>query len=159
VLTFADVGKEATPYKDESGTDKYGKWALTRFERDRSNGASALGPNVMHSKVWVAKDLETAKGLFKDESAKKGFPERTESAQGTVEKIKPTKFGEEFSFDSAFYQDGDDKVWQHYRFVMRVGNVVAVVYLYGREEFFQDKKDHTWTGQGDWFTSAVFHRM
>ena len=159
VLTLADAGKEATPYKDESGTDKYGKWALTRFERDRSNGASSLGPNVMQSKVWVAKDVETAKGLFKEQVAVKGFPERTESARGTVEKVKPTQYGEEFSFDSAFYQDDDNKVWQHYRFVIRVGNLVSVVYLFGREEFFQDQKDRTWTGQGDWFTSAVFHRM
>ena len=57
------------------------------------------------------------------------------------------------------YQDNDNKVWQHYRFVMRVGNVISVVYLFGREEFFQDQKDRTWTGQGDWFTAAVFHRM
>ena len=78
---------------------------------------------------------------------------------GSVEKIKPTSYGEEFSFVSGGYQDDEDKVWQHYRFVMRVGNVVSVVYLYGREEFFQDQKDKNWTGQGDWFTGAVFHRM
>ena len=42
---------------------------------------------------------------------------------------------------------------------MRQGNVVAVVYLFGREEFFQDQKDRGWTGQGDWYTSKVFHRM
>jgi hypothetical protein len=159
VLTIADAGKEATPYKDEEGTDKYGKWALTRFERDRSNGASALGPNVMHSKVWVAKDVETAKTLFKEQAAIKNFPERTESAKGTVEKIKPTKYGEEFSFESAFFQDDDNKVWQHYRFLIRIEKVVSVVYLFGREEFFQDQKDRTWTGQGDWFTSAVANRM
>lgn len=159
VLTIADAGKEATPYKDEEGTDKYGKWALTRFERDRSNGASALGPNVMHSKVWVAKDVETAKILFKEQAAIKNFPERTESAKGAVEKIKPTKYGEEFSFESAYYQDDDNKIWQHYRFLIRAGKVVSVVYLFGREEFFQDQKDRSWTGQGDWFTAAVFHRM
>jgi hypothetical protein len=158
-FTLADAGKEATQYKDESGTDKYGKWALTRYERDRSNGMSALGPNVIQSKVWVAKDVETAKGLFKDQSGVKGFPERTEPAQGSVEKIKPTKYGEEFMFDSAFHQDRDDKVYQHYRFVIRVGNLVSVIYLFGREEFFQDQKDRSWTGQGDWFTSTIFHRM
>jgi hypothetical protein len=158
-LTIADAGKEATQYLNDEGSDKYGKYVRTRYERDRSNGASALGPNVMDSKVWVAKDAETAKGLFKEQAAIKNFPERKEPAQGSVEKIKPTKYGEEFSYESAFYQDGDDKVWQHYRFVMRVGNVVSVVYLFGREEFFQDQKDRTWTGQGDWFTSAVFHRM
>ena len=157
ILTIEDAGKEATQYISDEGTDKYGKFARNRFERDRSNGASALGPNVIDNKIWVAKDIETAKALFKEQAAIKNFPERKEGAQGTVEKIKPTAYGEEFSFSSAFYQD--DKIWQHYRFVLRQGNVVAVIYLFGREEFFQDEKDRGWTGQGDWFTAKVFHRM
>ena len=157
ILTLEDAGKEATQYIADEGTDKYGKFARHRFERDRSNGASALGPNVIDNKVWIAKDVNAAKELFKEQAAIRNFPERKESAQGSVEKIKPTSYGEEFSFTSAFYQD--DKVWQHYRFVIRQGNVVAVLYLFGREEFFQDQKERTWTGQGDWFTSKVFHRM
>jgi hypothetical protein len=159
ILTIADAGKEATQYLNDEGTDKFGKWARTRFERDRSNGASSLGPNVMDSKVWVGKDVETAKTLFKEQAAIKNFPERKEPAKGAVEKVKPTKYGEEFTYVSAYYQDDDNKIWQHYRFVMRVGNIVSVVYLFGREEFFQDQDDRSWTGQGDWFTSAVFHRM
>jgi hypothetical protein len=159
VLTLTDAGKEATQYINEEGSDKYGKWVRTRFERDRTKSASTLGPNVMDSKAWVAKDLETAKGLFKEQAAVKNFPERKEPAVGSVEKIKPTSYGEEFSFVSGYYQDDEDKVWQHYRFVMRVSNVVSVVYLFGREEFFQDQTDKKWNGQGDWFTGAVFHRM
>lgn len=155
-LTIADAGKEATQYINDEGTDKYGKWVRTRFERDRSNGASALGPNVMDSKVWVVKDVETAKTLFKEQAAIKNFPERVEKVNGPVEKLKPTKYGEEFSYIGGYFQD--DKIWQHHRFVMRVGNILSVVYLFGREEFFQDE-DGRWTGQGDWFTGAVFHRM
>jgi len=155
-LTISDAGKEATQFLNEEGTDKYGKWVRTRFERDRSNGASALGPNVMDSKVWVAKDVETAKTLYREQAAIKNFPERTEKVNGPVEKIKPTKYGEEFAFIGGYFQD--EKVWQHYRFAIRVGNLVSVVYLYGREEFFQDE-DGGWTGQGDWFTSAVANRM
>src|SRR5688572_873250 len=105
VLTIADAGKEATQYLNEEGTDKYGKWARTRFERDRSNGASALGPNVMDSKVWVAKDVETAKALFREQAAIKNFPERTEKVQGLVEKLKPTKYGEEFSYVGGYLVD------------------------------------------------------
>ncbi|MGE3270367.1 MAG: hypothetical protein AB7P40_16560 [Chloroflexota bacterium] len=157
VLTMADAGKEATQYISDEGTDKYGKFARTRYERDRSNGASDLGPNVMDSKVWVAKDLESAKALFKEQSGIKNFPERKEGVQGPVEKIKPTAYGEEFSFTAGYFQE--DKIWQHWRMVMRQGNVVAVVYLFGRESFFQDEKDGGWTGLGDWFTSTVFHRM
>jgi hypothetical protein len=157
VLTIQDAGKEATQYLNDEGTDKYGKWARTRYERDRSNGASALGPNVMDSKVWVAKDVETAKALFKEQAAIKNFPERKEKVDGPVEKIKPAKFGQEFAFQGGYFQD--DKIWQHWRSVIYQDNLVAVVYLFGREEFFQDVKELTWTGQGDWFTSAIFNRM
>jgi hypothetical protein len=159
VLKIEDAGKEATQYLNEEGTDKYGPHARTRFERDRSNGASDLGPNVIDSKVWVAKDAESAKALFKEQAAIKNFPERKESAEGSVEKIKPPSYGEEFSFTSAFFQNPDNKIFQHYRFVMRVGNVVSVLYLFGKEEFFQDQKDRTWTGQGDWFLLTLFNRM
>jgi hypothetical protein len=158
VLGIADAGKEATQYINDEGSDKFGKWARTRFERDRSNGASALGPNVIDTKVWVTKDAETAKSLYSEQSGIKNFPERKEKVDGgPVEKIKPTKYGDEFSVASGFFQD--DKVWQHWRFVIRKANIVAVVYLFGREEFFQDAKDKGWTGQGDWFTSNVANRM
>jgi hypothetical protein len=159
VLKIGDAGKEATQYLSEEGSDKYGPWARTRFERDRSNGASALGPNVMDSKVWITKDVETAKTLFKEQAAVKNFPERTEEAKGTVDKVKPPAFGEEFSFVTAYYEDRDSKVFQHYRFVSRVGKAVAVVYLFGREEFFQDQKERTWTGEGEWYYKAVIERM
>jgi len=159
VLTLADAGKEATQYASEDGNDKYGHWARTRYERDRTNSASTLGPNVIDSKVWVAKDLDSAKALYKEQSAIKNFPERKEPVQGPNDKGKPTKYGEEFSFETGYYQDSDDKVSQHYRFVMRQGTSVAVLYLFGREDFFLDKKDKGWTGQGDWYTSTIFHRM
>jgi hypothetical protein len=159
VLKLEDAGKEATQYINEEGSDKYGPFARTRFERDRSKGASSLGPNVIDSKVWIAKDVDSAKALFKEQAAITNFPERKEKVDGPVEKVKPTAYGDDFSFSSGFYQDDDNKVWQHYRFEMRVGNVVSVIYLFGKEEFFQDQKDRTWTGQGDWYTAAVFHRM
>ena len=41
----------------------------------------------------------------------------------------------------------DEKIWQHYRFVIRVEKVLSVVYLFGREEFFQDPKDGGWTAR------------
>ena len=125
----------------------------------RSNGSSALGPNVMDTKAWIAKDVESAKALFKEQAAVKNFPERTEEAKGNVDKVKPTAYGEEFSVVTAYYEDRDSKIFQHYRFVMRVGKVVSVVYLFGREEFFQDQKDRTWTGEGEWYYKAVFERM
>jgi hypothetical protein len=157
VLTIQDAGKEATQYIADEGSDKYGKFVRNRFERDRANGSSAIGPNVIDSKVWVAKDLETAKTLFKEQAAIKNMPERKEGVQGPVEKIKPPSVGEEFAFDTGFYQD--DKVWQHYRFVFRQGTSVGVLYLFGRQELFQDAKDRTWTGFADWFSKTMVERM
>ncbi len=157
VLKLEDAGKEATQYISDEGTDKHGKFARTRYERDRSNGASTLGPNVIDSKVWITKDAEAAKALFKEQAAIKNFPERKEGVTGMVEKIKPASYGEEFAYVGGYWQD--EKVWQHHRFVIRQGNLVSVVYLFGREDFFLDEKDKGWTGQGDWYTAAVFHRM
>src|SRR5215213_6809458 len=53
-----------------------------------------------------------------------------------------------------------NKVWHHYRFVMRQATTVAVVYLFGREVFFTERKDkNAWNLQGDWYTGKVFERM
>ncbi|MCC6177596.1 MAG: hypothetical protein IT305_20030 [Chloroflexi bacterium] len=157
VLTLADAGKEATQYFDKQGTDKYGQWAHTRFERDRSNSASTLGPNVLDSKAWVAKDVEAAKALFKEQAAVKDFPERTEGITGINDRLKPTKFGEDFAFTTSYFQD--EKVWHHYRIVIRQGANVAVLYMFGREDFFADRKDKTWNGQGDWFSQKIWERL
>ena len=155
-----DAGKQAFTVDTSDGSDKYGRWAHSRFERDRSDGASTLGPNVMDTKAWVAKDLDTAKALYAEQAGVKNFPERKEATTGPVEKVKPTLFGEDSSYTAMYYQDGDNKIWQHYRFVMRQGTTVAVVYLFGKEAFFVEPKDkNTWNKQGDWFTSKVFERM
>jgi hypothetical protein len=160
VLRLDDAGKEAFVVDTSDGSDKWGRWAHSRFERDRSDSASTLGPNVMDSKAWVAKDLDTAKALFKEQAAIKSFPERKEPTTGPVEKVKPTQFGEDSSYTAMYYQDDDNKIWQHYRFVMRQGTTVAVVYLFGKEVFFVDPKEkNTWNLQGDWFTKKVFERM
>src|SRR4051794_36070210 len=98
VLTLADAGKEAVQFLSDEGTDKYGRWARTRYERDRTTASSTLGPNVVYSKVWIAKDPDSAKALYKEQAAVKDFPERTESVAGPVEKVKPTGYGEENSF-------------------------------------------------------------
>ena len=163
VLRLDDAGKQATPVDVSEGSDKYGRWAHSRFERDRSDGASTLGPNVIDTKAWVAKDLETAKALYDEQAAIKNFPERKEAKEaltGPVEKVKPNLFGEDSTYKAMYYQDGDNKVWHHYRFVMRQATTVAVIYLFGRDLFFTERKDkNVWNSQGDWYTGKVFERM
>ena len=82
VLRMEDAGKDAFVVDVSQGSDKYGRWAHSRFERDRSEGASTLGPNVMDTKAWVAKDLDTAKALYNEQAAIKDFPERQEKITG-----------------------------------------------------------------------------
>jgi hypothetical protein len=160
VLTLQDCGKEAYIVDQNEGSDKYGRWAFRRCERDRSNSASTLGANVIHTKVWVASNIDQAKALYKEQSDIKNFPERKEPVQGPNEKAgKPNKYAEEMSFQTAYYQDQDDKIWHHWRFVLRKGTTVAVLYLFGREEFFQDRKDHVWTQQADWYLKPLDERM
>ena len=82
VLTLQDCGKEAYIVDQNEGSDKYGRWALRRCERDRSNSASTLGANVIHTKVWVASNVDQAKALFKEQADIKNFPEREGAGPG-----------------------------------------------------------------------------
>jgi hypothetical protein len=159
ILTLADAGKQATDYGGKEGTDKYGRWVQQRYERDRSDGASTLGPNVIDTKAWVTKDVETAKALFKEQAAIKDFPERKESVTGPNETVKPACPGEECSVAKGYWQD--DKLWQHLRYVIRQGKNVSVLYLFGRDDFFFDRKEktNTWNGAGDWYPQQMADRM
>jgi hypothetical protein len=159
VFKIGDAGKEATQYLSEDGTDKHGRWARTRFERDRGNSASTLGPNVIDTKVWVTKDAEAAKALFKEQAGIKNFPEKTEGVDGPNDKIGFPKPGDEFAVVSSYFQD--EKVWHHYRVVIRRGNNVGVMYLFGREDFFLERKNNnrTWNGQGDWYVKEFGERI
>lgn len=159
VFNIKDAGKEATQYLSEENTDKHGRWARTRFERERTTAASTIGPSVIDTRAWVTKDAEAAKALFKEQAAITTFPERKEALAGPNEKAKPIKVGEEYSVTTQYFQDEDGKVWHHYRFVIRNNANVGVLYLFGREDFFADKKDKTWNGQGDWYITEFANRI
>ena len=162
VFKIADAGKEATQYISEEKSDpKYGRWARTRYERERTTSASTLGPNVIDTQAWVTKDVEAARALFKEQAAIKNFPERKEGTNGPNEKVKPVKVGEEYSVDTQYYQDDDGKIWLHFRFVIRNGKNVGVLYLFGREDFFAEKEKNSlkWNGQGDWYITEFANRI
>jgi hypothetical protein len=160
VLTLQDCGKEAYQADRNEGSDKYGRWAMFRCERERTTSASTLGANVIHSKVWVASSVDQAKALFKEQADIKNFPERKEPVQGPNDKAaKPNRYSEDFAFQTSYYQDDDGKIWHHWRFVLRRGAAVSMLYLFGREEFFQDRKDHIWTQQADWYLKPLDERL
>ena len=162
VFKIADAGKEATQYLSEEATDKHGRWARTRYERERTTAASTLGPNVIDTKAWVTKDVEAAKALFKEQAAVKDFPERKEALSGPNEQVKPIQAGEEYAVTTQYYQDEDGKIWHHYRVTIRNEANVGVLYLFGREDFFadkEDKEDPKWNGQGDWYITEFANRV
>ena len=144
IVTFHDeAGKQAQTVVDDAGSDQYGTWAHRRWTRDIDNEEKYIGPVVTDTKVWVAKDLETAKRLYKlsaDQNQK--MPERDIDAKGSfawVVKEGPQikDFSDEGTGASACRHDACDepgKVFTHRRVAFRVDKYVATVYLYGRDE-------------------------
>jgi hypothetical protein len=160
VFQLGDAGKEAYQDRvdDPTQTVDNAQYAHTRFQRDRETGSSRLGPNVIDTKAWVAKDVEAAKAIFKVQAAIKNYPERApkERVQGVNDRFKPPQnLAEETCAVSAYYQDDDDKVWRHYRYCFRKGNNVGVLYLFGREDLFDD-----WNpGLDEWFARTYAGRL
>jgi hypothetical protein len=158
VFQIGDAGKEAYQAMNDGKEVDNAQWARTRFERDRETGTSRLGPNVIDTQAWVAKDVEAAKAIFKVQAAIKNFPERSskERVQGPNDRFKqPENLAEETFGVSGYYQDDDDKVWRHYRYGFRKGKNVAVIYLFGREDLFDE-----WTPGVDlWLARTYAGRM
>jgi hypothetical protein len=144
IVTFHDeAGKQAQTVVDDAGADQYGDWAHRRWTRDIDNEEKYVGPVVTDSKVWVAKDVETAKRLYKaqaDVNAK--MPERDIDANGPFaweikEGPQPKDFADEGIGSSACRHNSCEepgKVFAHRRVVIRIDRYVATVYLYGRDE-------------------------
>ena len=107
VFTHEDAGKEANQMLREQGTDERGAWARSRYERGRDLGASRLGPNVIDTRAWIAKDVETAKALFKSQAEVKNFRERDESEgiSGPNDRFKFENVAEETHASSAYWED------------------------------------------------------
>lgn len=159
VFTLEDAGKEATQYAREEGSDNRSRWTRTRYERDRETGSSRLGPNVIETRAWVARDVDAAKAIFAEQAAIKDFPERTREEGVTGLNDRFTKYDNvaEETFAIGGYWE-DEKIWQHYRVVVRKGQNVAVMYLFGREDLFVDK-DKQNNGLVDWFTRKLAGRL
>jgi hypothetical protein len=131
-------GKESLLLVDEDGRDEWSRWVVRRWERDQEDSAS-VGPIVTHNKVWVAKDVETAKAIFREEENKqRQFPEKINPADGLYEfegKVVGLPY-EELSMLSACVRDRCDdpgRKDRHHRLLARKGSAVMLLYLYGRE--------------------------
>jgi hypothetical protein len=144
IVTFHDeAGKQAQTVKDDAGSDLFGAWAHRRWTRDIDNEEKYVGPVITDSKVWVAKDVETAKKLYQQQADQnQKMPERDYDAKGPFawvvrEGPRIKDFSDEGTGASACRHGACDepgKVFTHRRVAIRVGKYVATVYLYGRDE-------------------------
>ena len=147
-ITNDEAGKAILSLVEKEGTDDYGRWIHRRWERDRDNEDVRVGPIITDNVVWVAKDVDAARALFKAQAGKmKDFPESADKHKGPYA-WEIEKRGDEIAALSAC-DDCDDKgtLNLHHRVVMRKDKVVTVLYVYGRDEvatqglamFFVDK--------------------
>jgi hypothetical protein len=159
IFGIDDAGKEAGQVLGEEGSDTYGNWARSRFERVRDSAASRLGPYVIDTKVWVARDVEAAKALFKEQAGIKNFPERM-GADGFTAMNQNTNlanYADETGGVAGYWDN--DTVYHHYRIAMRKDDKVAVIYLYGRRNRNADRAPTLEDPDANWYSQKMAERL
>ena len=138
ILTHEEGGgKDSYPAADEDCSDDRARCVHRRWERDGETDAS-VGPIITDTRVWVAKDVETAKAIYKEQEKKqKEFPERTDYANGPFPfEFKDKPPAEEWTALSACIKDAcasDGRIDIHQRMLARRDKTVILLYLFGRE--------------------------
>ena len=133
-ITNDEAGKSILSLVEKDGSDDYGRWLERRWERDRDNEDVRVGPIITHNKVWVARDVEAARSLFNEQVGKmQDFPEAWDKHKGPFA-WEIEQRGDEIAALSACDDcEGKSGVNLHHRVVMRKGNLVTVMYIFGRE--------------------------
>jgi len=152
-LTDEEAGDSAVRLIDEEYTDARGRYLHLRWERDRDNEDVRTGPIVVDNRVWVATSVGTAQAIFDQEAGRQAeFPEAFDPRNGPFEfAIRP--LGDQVVALSAC-DDCNTRggLNLHHRIVTRQGNVVSVVYTYGRESIATQ-------GLATWFAARVADRF
>lgn len=131
-------GKDVIRTVDEDCSDDRARCVHIRWERDLETDAS-VGPIITVNKVWVVRDLDTAKAIYKDqENLNKEMPERIEGANGPFKWEAPRDpiGAEEWTAAQSCVKDrceSQGRIDLHQRIVSRAKNVVSTVYLFGRQ--------------------------
>ena len=137
VLTNEEAaGKASLLMAEEECSDERARCVHKRWERDIETDA-ALGPGITDTHVWVARDVERAKAIYRDqEKLQRTMPEGVESANGPFKWEAPRPpVAEEWTGANACERDRCEQpgvINLHQRVVARTDNVVSVVYLWGR---------------------------
>lgn len=135
-LQAADIGKEATVVKSQSGTDNRGRWYEIRFERDRNPETLGLGPTIWYQKTWVTNSPESARALYREEAANTNFPESVDRFRGFFFLDVPRLVEEQQQMASCEEEGcAGARYFIHLRTVLRNANVVSVIYTYGDQQY------------------------
>ena len=132
--TDDEAGLQAARAVDKEGEDARSNWVQLRWERDQESADATTGPATVENVVWVAKDLASARNIYKEQAAlNKDFPEAFYSHKGTFP-FTISKIGDEVTgLSSCVDCNAKEELRLHHRVVFRRGIVVAVFYLYGAE--------------------------
>jgi len=151
-IRVEEAGKRAELKRQKDGKDARGNWYEVRYERGGTGSRFLEGPVTIYSYVHVAKDEESAKGVYQDQiKLNTKFPEASGIGVGPpFELTGGNAVGDESEGLSACVRTciGDGDIFVHKRLVTRSYNVVSTVYLYGQ------LVDEGYEGNTDWH--AVF---
>ena len=137
-VTDDEAGKQATRTLDQEGSDARSSWVHLQWERDQEGTDALTGPWTVHSSVWVAQDLATARAIFKEQADKnKSFPEAYYARGGTFPFALPGVGTESSGLSACLDCNIKDELRLHHRAVVRWGVVVEVLYLYGLDKVTQ----------------------
>jgi len=132
-----DAGKAATLFADEDGADDRARWVHRRWERDRDNEDVRVGPIITDNRVWVARDVSSAQAIYQDQADKQiDFPEAADMHRGPFKFPKKIELAvdESTALSACVDCNGLTGINLHQRVVVRKGNVVSVIYIFGREK-------------------------
>jgi hypothetical protein len=131
-LKLNEAGAQTTLVKSDNGEDARSIWQSVRYERDRNPETSGIGPNIIHNKVYVARNLLLARQIFGDETNVRNFPESVDRYGGWFYHEKPA-LGEDVHVIGSCEEDGcnGSHPFEHVRLIFRNRNVVSVFYTYG----------------------------
>ena len=133
-LRVDEVGKRAELKRQKDGKDARGNWYEVRYERGGTGSRFYEGPVTIYSYVHVARDEESAKAVFTDQTKlNEKLPEADERIGDKFELLGGDGIGDESQGRSACERgcNLDGEIFVHKRLVARTYNVVSVVYLYG----------------------------
>lgn len=133
-VKIGEAGKRAEAKEQKDGADDAGSWYEVRYERGGTGSRFYEGPVTVFNRVFVAKDVETARKVFNEQASQnEKFPEATERVGDKFELKEANEVGQEGKGMSACDRscNSNKEIYVHKRLVTRHENVVSVVYLWG----------------------------